>query len=617
MSRNTPAPISIPPTAPTPAEPQPAPLTQNRNLRLLFRAAPVLLTPIVLLVSGYHPFAGDAGIYVAGILHILNPALYPLNAAFVTAFTHLSLFAWIIAALVRLTHLPLAWILLSAHLASIWLYLHACRRLAERLFPTESPLPAILLAAACATLPVAGTALVLMDPYVTARSFSTPLSLLALAVAMRLVPTPASAPRAAVPSARRWLWIHLTLFLAATCLLHPLMGLWTVAFLALYLAIAGRRTRLALTLCSLAILAAGLVFLASRHTPIAPAYVQAVSLPERSFLFLARWHWYEIAGLVLPLLLFGTAARRLQPYTPARALALTCVFAGGTALVIAALFVPPRGPYPLAPIQILRIFCLIYASGVVLISGLFAGRRGPGHWARPSHGRIANRSIRRWDASETRPDPGYATTYPPVHTVSHDGAPGLINSDIYAEGISSVQTAEPRTLLRARWSFSGSLRVLLLIVLFVVMFLAQRLTWPGSPQIESPSAPPRNPYQQAFLWIRTHTPPSAVFAFDPGLVYLPHEDEQSFRALTLRDHLADDKDAGIVAVLPRLATRWATQRYPELSVDQMTDAQRPRTLVPLGATWLLLSPSATTRLPCPYRNRVAQVCRLISGPASP
>ena len=80
------------------------------------RTAPWLLTPVVLLVHGYHPFAGDAGIYTAGIRHILDPSLYRLNSALVDAFTRRSVFAWAVAALVRITHAPLAWILLALHL---------------------------------------------------------------------------------------------------------------------------------------------------------------------------------------------------------------------------------------------------------------------------------------------------------------------------------------------------------------------------------------------------------------------------------------------------------------------------------------------------------------------
>ena len=139
---------------------------------------------------------------------------------------------------------------------------------------------------------------------------------------------------------------------------------------------------------------------------------------------------------------------------------------------------------------------------------------------------------------------------------------------------------------------------------------AQRIAWAGSRPIEWPGTHPLNPYQQAFLWIRDNTPHNAVFAFNPRLVYLPGEDEQGFRAISERDQLADDKDAGIAAVIPQLADRWASQRNAELTVDQMTDSERSLTLAPLGATWLLLPPSADTAFPCPWHNRAVKVCRM-------
>ncbi len=142
------------------------------------------------------------------------------------------------------------------------------------------------------------------------------------------------------------------------------------------------------------------------------------------------------------------------------------------------------------------------------------------------------------------------------------------------------------------------------------MFIVQDATWPGCARIEWPGAQPANPWQQAFLWIRDNTPKSAVFAFNPKLVYLPLEDEQGFRAIAERDHLADDKDAGIVAVQPQLADRWARQRNAALDVDRGTDAQRIAALKPLGATWLLLQPEAETMFLCPYENSVVRVCRM-------
>ena len=93
-----------------------------------------VLTPVVVLVHGYLPFAGDAGIYVAGVWHVLDPSLYPLNAAFVVAFTKFSAFPWTMAAIVRISHLPFAWALFTAYVLSIFLFLTACGQLAARLF---------------------------------------------------------------------------------------------------------------------------------------------------------------------------------------------------------------------------------------------------------------------------------------------------------------------------------------------------------------------------------------------------------------------------------------------------------------------------------------------------
>src|SRR5246127_113777 len=143
------------------------------------------LTLAVLFVHGYHPFADDAGIYVAGIRKLANPALYRVDAPFVLANTHLSLFAHLLSVLIRITHLPLSVLLLVTHLASIYLFLLAVWTVACLLFTQVAERWfALGFAAACFTLPVAGTALVLMDPYVTSRSFSTPLGLFALAAVL-------------------------------------------------------------------------------------------------------------------------------------------------------------------------------------------------------------------------------------------------------------------------------------------------------------------------------------------------------------------------------------------------------------------------------------------------
>jgi hypothetical protein len=485
------------------------------------RAAPLLLTPVVMLVHGYHPFAGDAGIYLAGVRHILDPSLYPLNAQFATAFIRLSIFGWGLAGLFRVSHVSLEWLLFALFLLSIFLFLAACRELAVRLFPSEaSRWGAMLLAAAWFTLPVAGTALTLMDPYVTARSFSTPVALFAVVACLDCA------------------WLRTTLLLVLAAVLHPLMGAYAAGFVILLGLVGAGRVRFSLWLCVSVFAGCGTPFAFARHAPVSAAYRQVVGLAPRSFLFLARWRWYEVLGVVLPLLLFAWALHKLGFSSRIGSVCLACLLTGSTSLLISTLFVPVSGPYLFVPLQTLRGFHVIYSVGIVMCGGLLGA------------------------------------------SVAQFRAAGRV-----FEGV----------------GFVGML---------CVMFFVQRVSWPGSNAIEWPGMIPANPYEQAFLWIREFTPRTAVFAFDPQMVYLPGEDEQGFRAIAERDQLADDKDGGVVAVVPRLADRWARQRNAEVRVDGMSDEQRLGALVPAGANWVLLAPDARTRFTCPFRNAAAQVCRM-------
>ena len=139
-----------------------------RDLRFLlnpgefFAQHPVIgiavLTPAVLLVHGYHPLADDGAVYVTGVKKLVNQSLYQTDAVFASSPTHLSIFAHVLAALLQWTHLSLPVLLLACHVASIFLFLLGSWTLAARIFPTPAARwGAVLLAACCFTLPVAGT----------------------------------------------------------------------------------------------------------------------------------------------------------------------------------------------------------------------------------------------------------------------------------------------------------------------------------------------------------------------------------------------------------------------------------------------------------------------------
>src|ERR1700748_2187953 len=102
---------------------------------------------------------------------------------------------------------PLGFAFFFARVVSISLFLLGCSRVAAQVF-TDGPSRwgAVLLAACCFTLPGAGTSLCIMDPCVTARSFSMPLSLFAIAAVMGKQ------------------WMRALAWLALTALVHPLMA---------------------------------------------------------------------------------------------------------------------------------------------------------------------------------------------------------------------------------------------------------------------------------------------------------------------------------------------------------------------------------------------------------
>jgi len=347
-------------------------VAQWRDLRFLFSPSeflaqhPVisiaLLTPAVLLVHGYHPLADDGAVYVTGVKKLVNQSLYQTDAVFASSPTHLSIFAHVLAALLQWSHLPLPWLLLIFHVASIFLFLLGSWTLAARIFPSPSARwGAVLLAACCFTLPVAGTSLSVMDPYVTARSFSTPLSLFGLAAVLDKK------------------WMEAALWLALAALLHPLMaGYAAIAMLTLALVdrtawrSLGLLYGLGLTLCAA-------IFMATRHDDPSLAYSRAAL--SRSYFFLSTWRWYEYPGLLMPLLLLGIACGR-APWR-ARRLSIAATLMGSCALLTSLCFVHRSGSLMLARLQVLRTFQFVYIAGILLAGGML------GRWAQQRRRAIA------------------------------------------------------------------------------------------------------------------------------------------------------------------------------------------------------------------------------------
>jgi hypothetical protein len=324
------------------------------------------LSAATLLVHGYHPLAEDGGLYVAGVERLLNPALFPHDTAFVSAHLRFSLFAPMVAVVVRGTHLPLPWVLLLAELFSIALTFFAARLLLRRCLPGDAArLGGIALLAAWWTLPVAATSLMLFDPYVTARSLSTPLSLLAIAFALDFETDSPTCRRSAI-------LCGLCLLLAA--LVHPLMAAYALALVVVVVTAAHatgrRRIWLWTLLTAIALASAAIIHL------LAPAESPAViaAAHSRYYWFLSQWRWYELCGLAGPLAVLALLLR--APLSRAAdALCRAAIGLGLIAVLIALLFAHDNAPTHLvARLQPLRAFLLIYAVMTLLLGAALTQR---------------------------------------------------------------------------------------------------------------------------------------------------------------------------------------------------------------------------------------------------
>ncbi|MBB5315977.1 hypothetical protein [Tunturibacter empetritectus] len=348
-------------------------LERYRRERSFAAVLVTALTFLALLIHGYHPYAEDGGIYLPEIKRLLDPALYPYGAEFVVGHLRYSVFAPLMAGLVRESRLSLEMVLLLVHLASFWMTLFAAWLLAARCYASrEARGGAVALLTVWLTIPIAGTSLMLMDPYVTARSISTPCALLALVGTLRFL-----SPQFEMEGERRrGLGLCCGALLGAATM-HPLMGAYALGSVLVLGTIlwTSRLVRVwgTVGLCLTAVMVAAGVQLSA---PAESADYQRVML-TRSYWFLSQWHWYEWVGLAAPLMILAVVAvRRGREVEVVRVgLARVAIASGGTAIAVALLFAREGAAvHQVARLQPLRVFQLVYVV-MILIIGATLGER--------------------------------------------------------------------------------------------------------------------------------------------------------------------------------------------------------------------------------------------------
>ncbi|OLC94399.1 MAG: hypothetical protein AUH86_14560 [Acidobacteria bacterium 13_1_40CM_4_58_4] len=309
----------------------------------------LLLTAAAILIHGYHPYIEDGEIYVPGIKQALNPALYPYNRGFFASHAHLTWFPSLIAGFVHITHMPVDWALLLWQFLCVFLLLLACWQMGRLCFrDSRACWGGVALVASLLTIPVAGTALYIMDQYLNPRSLSTPALLFI-----------------AINSIERRFW-SAALWTVFTAAIHPLMVVFGLSYAILLLGMewsqARPRTR---------IVSAFLLLPFGLFPPVTGAYREV--LQSRAYFFLLRWEWYEWLGIFAPLVLlwwFHRIAR--QQKLPMLDLLCRALIGFGLFFFVVALVItiPPRFAnfaelQPMRNLQLVYILLFVFAGGLL------------------------------------------------------------------------------------------------------------------------------------------------------------------------------------------------------------------------------------------------------------
>jgi hypothetical protein len=323
----------------------------------------LLITSLSVLVHGYHLGADDAAIYVPAIKSIADPSLYPFGSEFFMTHAHLSFFANIVGDSARLTRLPIDFVIFAWHVICVFLLLLASWNLGAACFRSDSARwGGVVLIAALLSVPVAGTALVIMDPYLTARSLSTPATLFAIAAFL------SNRPRQTVA------WLLLT------ALVHPQMSVYAAIFLGC-LAFVCRRVATTEPVLEFAS-ASGVPFLFPFH----PAQGAARdALFSRTYFFVGNWAWYEWTGVFAPLaLLWWISSSTPRGVTPVFRTLTRALVPFGLLFTAAGVLVGiPTWLENYTRLQPMRAFHLVYIVFFVLLGGLIQEY-------------VLQRHVRRW-----------------------------------------------------------------------------------------------------------------------------------------------------------------------------------------------------------------------------
>jgi MFS family permease len=279
--------------------------------------------------------------------------------------------------------------------------------------------------------------------------------------------------------------------------------------------------------------------------PAESAEYQRVAL-TRTYWFLSQWRWYELIGLVAPLLILSVVALggRKDEDAARVGLARMAMTAGVIAATVAMLFARMgSATHLVARLQPLRTFQLVYVVMILTLGGWLAEQ-------------VLRRRAWRWLAvfSLLAGVMVYAerTTFP---ASKHLELPGMLTWNAHD---SSGNEWEQAFVWISRNTPKDAMFAL----------DAEYITRPGEDA-------------QGFRAIAERS--------------------------VLPDY---SKDGGLVANKPGLTAAWSQGQVAQKGLSEEPDSRRSAELRPLGVTWVVLARSAATGFVCAYTNDAVKVCRL-------
>jgi hypothetical protein len=332
-----------------------------------------VVTAAALAIAGYHLGVEDAEIYEPAAKRILDPKLYPYATEFFLSHGHLSLFSPILAWTSRLTNIPIDWTIFGWYVATLFAMIVSCWLLAAACFEsTRARWSSVLISAAVLTMPATNTGLLLIDPYLTARSLSTPLTIFALASFLE----------------RKYARVSVAVMVTAA--IHPQMVVYLVFLTAVMWVTEKKKAAVEEPVPVMASLTpllnlAGMLPTGFHLAAATGPYREA--LYSRDYFFLYNWEWYHWVGMLAPLAILAWFWRGNRSGEPLRGttesfrrISLALIPFGLISIAVAIIFSTSSAFDMFARLQPLRSFHLITIVFVVLLGGVageYLARRRP------------------------------------------------------------------------------------------------------------------------------------------------------------------------------------------------------------------------------------------------